>query len=57
MIRLALDMLAKKVVPPAVFIKHQLLTPENVDHLYPNDVLLRPAGVSFQASSNPGGYA
>lgn len=26
-------------------IKHQLLTPKNVDHLYPNDILLRPAGV------------
>jgi len=25
--------------------------------LQPNDILLRPAGVYFQASSNPGGYA
>jgi ribose transport system substrate-binding protein len=39
LIRLALDILAKKVVPPAVFIKHQLITPENVDHFYPNDSL------------------
>ncbi len=45
-IRLALDILAKKVVPPAVFIKHQLLTPENVNHLYPNDSLLGLGGPS-----------
>lgn len=43
-IRLALDILAKKTVPPAVFIKHQLVTPENVDHLYPNDSLLGMSG-------------
>jgi ribose transport system substrate-binding protein len=40
LIRLALDILAKKVMPPAVFIKHQLITPENVDHFYPNDSLM-----------------
>src|SRR3954467_11783174 len=26
-------------VPPAVFVKHQLVTPETVDHIYPNDRL------------------
>jgi ribose transport system substrate-binding protein len=36
-IRLALDILAGKPTPPAVFIKHQLITPENVDHVYSND--------------------
>jgi ribose transport system substrate-binding protein len=40
LLRLALDILARKPVPPAVFIKHQLITPENVDHFYPNDALL-----------------
>ncbi len=38
-IRLALDILEKKPVPSAVFIKHRLVTPHNVDHLYPNDAL------------------
>jgi hypothetical protein len=33
-------------VPPAVFVRHQLITPENVDHHYPNDALL---GVETQA--------
>jgi ribose transport system substrate-binding protein len=40
LIRLALDILARKATPPAVFIKHQLITPENVDHFYPNDALM-----------------
>jgi ribose transport system substrate-binding protein len=38
--RLALDILEKKPTPPAVFIKHQLVTAENVDHFYPNDNLI-----------------
>jgi len=50
-IRLALDLLAKKTVPPAVFTKHQLMTPENVDHLYPNDRLLGLAGDQDRAKT------
>ena len=38
---LALDILHRRPVPPAVFVKHQLITPENVDHIYPNDGLLQ----------------
>jgi ribose transport system substrate-binding protein len=40
LLQLALDILQRKLTPPAVFIKHQLITPDNVDHLYPNDPLL-----------------
>ena len=40
----ALDILHRKPVPPAIFVKHQLITPENVDHVYPNDALLQTAG-------------
>ena len=40
LIRLAFDILARKAVPPAVFTKHQVITPDNVDHFYPNDSLL-----------------
>lgn len=39
LLRLALDILARKAVPPAVFTNHQIITPDNVDHFYPNDVL------------------
>jgi ribose transport system substrate-binding protein len=39
-IRLALDILGGKPTPPAVFIKHHLITIENVDHYYANDVLM-----------------
>ena len=40
LIRLALDILERRPTPPAVFIKHQLITPENVDHFYANDNLM-----------------
>jgi len=39
----ALDILHRKPVPPAVFVKHQLVTPDNVNHIYPNDGLLMGA--------------
>jgi ribose transport system substrate-binding protein len=39
-LRLALDILERKPTSPAVFVKHQLITPENVNHLYPNDRLM-----------------
>ena len=40
LLRLALDILGRKPVPPAVFTSHQIITTENVDHFYPNDSLL-----------------
>jgi ribose transport system substrate-binding protein len=39
-VAVALDILNRRTVPPAVFVRHQLVTPENVDHIYPNDQLL-----------------
>jgi ribose transport system substrate-binding protein len=39
-ISLALDILQHKPVPPAVFTRHHLITPENVDHVYANDILI-----------------
>jgi ribose transport system substrate-binding protein len=46
LIKLAIDILSKKPVPPAVFVRHHVITRENVDHYYPNDALL---GVSTYA--------
>jgi len=40
LIPLALDILAHRPVPPAVFVRHQVITADNVDHFYPNDTLL-----------------
>jgi ribose transport system substrate-binding protein len=40
LIKLAMDILAHRRTPPAAFVRHQIVTAENVDHLYPNDVLL-----------------
>ena len=37
LIPLAISILQKKSVPPAVFVKHQLITPRNVDLIYPLD--------------------
>jgi len=43
-VKLALEVLNHRPVPPAVFAKHQLITPDNVDHFYPNDGLLKLGG-------------
>ncbi|HEV2498765.1 MAG TPA: substrate-binding domain-containing protein [Terriglobia bacterium] len=40
LLRLAVDILERRPAPPALFIKHQLITPDNVDHFYPNDALV-----------------
>src|SRR5256884_8648031 len=37
LIRLSLDILNRRPVPPAVFVEHKLVTPRTVDHFYPND--------------------
>jgi len=37
LIPLALGILKKKPEPPAVFVKHQLITPKNVGLVYPLD--------------------
>lgn len=37
LIKLALDILQKKHVPPALFTQHVLVTPQNVNKIYPND--------------------
>jgi ribose transport system substrate-binding protein len=38
-VRVATDVLLGRNVAPATFTTHQLITPENVNHLYPNDAL------------------
>ncbi len=42
-ISLALDKLQGNDVPPATFVKHQLITRENVEAIYPNDSLISMA--------------
>ena len=49
LIRLALDILERRPVPPAMFVRHQVITPENVEHFYPNDVLMTPAAPAFRS--------
>ncbi len=47
LVRVALDILNRKPVPPAVFVKHQLVTAENVNHVYPNDSLMEMASTAM----------
>ncbi len=44
LLKLALELLSRKAVPPAVFTTHQIITPDNVEHFYPNDSLLTTPG-------------
>lgn len=41
LIRVSLDLLNHRPVPPAVFVEHKLVTPTTVDHFYPNDSLIQ----------------
>jgi ribose transport system substrate-binding protein len=43
LIRVSLDILNQRPVPPAVFVEHKLVTPTTVDHYYPNDGLTQIA--------------
>jgi len=45
-VAVALDILHRRAVPPAVFVKHQLVTPDTVNHIYPNDELMMTRGLS-----------
>jgi len=47
LISVALQILAKKSVPPAVFVKHQVMTPANVDHLYSTDAVRQTAEMTM----------
>ena len=49
LIKLAFDILAHRQTPPALFTRHHLITTDNVDHFYPNDVLLSQASPASSA--------
>jgi ribose transport system substrate-binding protein len=51
LIRVSLDILNQRQVPPAVFVQHKLVTPSTVDHYYPNDSLALPV----QTPQSPAG--
>jgi ribose transport system substrate-binding protein len=39
LVALALDILARRPTPPAKFVRHQVITAQNLKHYYPNDAL------------------
>jgi ribose transport system substrate-binding protein len=50
-ISLALNILQGKQTPPAVFVKHQLVTRETVDQIYPNDSMqARPPAIADRST-------
>jgi len=53
LIRVSLDILNKKLVPPAVFVEHKLVTPSTVDHFYPNDSLMQPPSLAGPRQTLP----
>jgi ribose transport system substrate-binding protein len=46
LVKVSLDILNKKTVPPAVFVDHKLVTPATIDHFYANDCLMQTASGS-----------
>jgi ribose transport system substrate-binding protein len=52
LVKLSLDILNKKAVPPAVFVDHKLVTATTIDHFYPNDVLTHTSPASYQAGNS-----
>ena len=56
LVKVSLDILNKRAVPPAVFVDHKLVTPTTVDHFYPNDRLMQTASSAYDvnlASAQP----
>jgi ribose transport system substrate-binding protein len=52
LIRVSLDILNQRQVPPAVFVQHKLVTPSTVDHYYPNDSLALPVQTAHSRTSS-----
>lgn len=50
LIRVSIDILNRRPVPPAVFVEHKLITPGTVNHFYPNDSLTQAATPSHPGS-------
>jgi ribose transport system substrate-binding protein len=49
LIKVSLDILNKRPVPPAVFVEHKLVTPTTVEHYYPNDILMQGGAKAMSA--------
>lgn len=53
LVKVSLDILNNKPVPPAVFVDHKLVTPATVDHFYPNDRLMQSAAFTHEFDTLP----
>lgn len=55
LIRVSIDLLSHRPVPPAVFVEHKLITPDSVDHYYPNDAVTKLVRTEPYHSAHPVG--
>src|SRR5437868_6154790 len=55
LIKVSLDILNKRPVPPAVFVEHKLVTPTTVEHYYPNDSLMQGGSNAISAGHTRSG--
>ncbi|HYM76047.1 MAG TPA: substrate-binding domain-containing protein [Candidatus Dormibacteraeota bacterium] len=53
LIRVSIDILSHRPVPPAVFVEHKLITPDSVNHYYPNDAVTKLIRAEPFASPRP----
>ncbi len=53
LVSVALDILGKKPIPPAVFVKHRMIDASNIDHFYPNDSLESAIQLARVATGSP----
>jgi hypothetical protein len=51
LIRVSLDILNRRAVPPAVFVEHKRITPGRVDHFYPNASLTQGDAIALPGAA------
>jgi ribose transport system substrate-binding protein len=56
LIRVSIDILSHRAVPPAVFVEHKLITPDSVDHYYPNDAVTSVVRTEPYDTTHPIGF-
>src|SRR5437763_14972530 len=57
LIRVSIDILSHRPVPPAVFVEHKLITRDSVDHYYPNDAVTSVVRTEPYDTTHPIGFS
>jgi ribose transport system substrate-binding protein len=56
LIRVSIDILSHRPVPPAVFVEHKLVTPDSVEHYYSNDAVTKLVRAEPYETADPIGF-